>query len=97
MSAFRLTSAAARDLDRIARWTLQTWGESKMETYLRSLDDRFRWLALNPQSGRDRADIGSGYRSWPQGQHVIFYIVQPDWIAIIGVPHQAMDVDSYFT
>jgi len=67
-----------------------------METYLHGLNDRFGWLAQNPLSGRDRQDVGLGYRSYPQGQHVVFYIIQPDRIAIIGVPHQAMDVDSYF-
>lgn len=97
MNQHRLTPRAARDLAGIARWTLQTWGDARMDAYLRDLDDRFRWLAQHPNAGRDRAEVGAGYRSWPQGQHVIFYVIQHDQIAIIGVLHQAMDVDSYFT
>ena len=96
MSLFQITPNAARDLDAIARWTLRHWGEEHMERYLRSLDKRFRWLAVNPAAGRARDEIAAGYRSFPQGQHVVFYIKKNDAIAIIGIPHQAMDLDTFF-
>lgn len=97
MTGFRLTPKAARDLDGIAVWTARNWGADQMDAYVRRLNVRLHWLALNPLAGRDRSDVGPGYRSYPQGQHLIFYIIQPEHIAIIGVPHQAMDVDSYFS
>ena len=96
MTAFRITPRAARDLDGIARWTLRNWGADRMEAYLRSLNDRFLWLAQNPQTGRDRADVAKGYRSFPEGRHLIFYLIGSDHIAIIGLPHQAMDAGMYF-
>ena len=67
-----------------------------MEAYLRGLEGRFLWLAQNPQAGRNRADVAKGYRSFPEGRHLIFYLVRADHIAIIGVPHQAMDAATYF-
>lgn len=96
MTRFRITPRAARDLDEIALWTLRTWGVSRMESCLRGLNDRFLWLAENPKSGRELGDIGSGYRSFPEGRHLIFYIIVSDGIAIIGVPHQSMDVAAHF-
>lgn len=96
MSAFGLTPRALKDLDAIADYTLENWGAGQMETYLRALNDRFQWLADNPMLGRDRNDVGRGFRSFRQGAHLIFYIVSTDGIHIIGVPHASMDIDAYF-
>jgi toxin ParE1/3/4 len=96
VTAFQVTPRAAHDLDAIADWTLRHWGVERMETYLNSLNDRFNWLAMRPMAGRARDDIAAGYRSLPEGQHVVFYIVQAGAITIIGIPHQAMDVGVFF-
>ena len=96
MSKFQITPRALRDLDAIANWTLRQWGVERMEQYLRSLNDRFHWLATNPGAGRARDDIAEGYRSFPIGQHVVFYINHGGAIAVIGVPHQAMDMAAFF-
>ena len=94
--SFRITPRAAQDLRNIARYTLPTWGRKQRDTYLRAIDRRFSWLVENPNLGKPRADIKEGYYSYPQGSHVIFYLVREDGIDIIGVPHQRMDVVSYF-
>ncbi len=96
MSTARVTPRALADLEAIARWTVQRWGEARAEAYLRALSDRFDWLAAQPLLGRDRGEVGAGYRSFPQGRHVIFYVVIEGGIAIIGVPHQAMEAERYF-
>ena len=96
MTAFHVTPRAARDLDAIADWTLRHWGADRMEQYLHRMNDRFRWLEVHPMAGRARGDVADGYRSFPEGQHVVFYVIQIDGIAIIGIPHQAMDVGVFF-
>ena len=96
MTTFRITPRAARDLAGIAQWGLERWGSARMETYMRGLNHRFVWLARHPMSGRTRDDVMAGYRCFAEGQHVVFYVIQGNAIAIIGVPHQAMDVGGYF-
>lgn len=95
--SFRITPRAAQDMRNIARYTLQTWGRKQRDTYLRALDRRFSWLAENPKLGKPRPEIKKGYYSYPQGSHVIFYLVRESGIDIIGVPHQRMDVINYFS
>ncbi|MBU2677626.1 MAG: type II toxin-antitoxin system RelE/ParE family toxin [Gammaproteobacteria bacterium] len=95
-SRYRITPRAAADLDAIADYTIEKWGPERLETYLGALADRFEWLADNPLLGRDRSDIHKGYRSYPEGNHVVFYITQDDWIAIIGIPHKSMDIGAFF-
>ena len=74
--AFRVTPRAASDLRDIARYTLRTWGRKQRDAYLREMDKRFAVLAENPTLGKPRPDIREGYRSYPQGSHVIFYLVR---------------------
>jgi toxin ParE1/3/4 len=94
--ASRLTPRAASDLEAIADYTIETWGISQLETYLTELNCRFQWLADNPLAGRERNDVHPGYRSYPEGSHVIFYVVNDDNVGIIGIPHKSMDVEHLF-
>lgn len=96
MSVYRFTARALLDLDAIADYSLAAWGERQTTKYLTELDQRFRWLAQNPHVGRARDDVREGYRSYPHGKHVIFYVIIGADIAIIGVPHGAMDIEAYF-
>jgi toxin ParE1/3/4 len=96
VTAFRLTPRALRDLDAIADYTMKTWGERQTAKYLAELQQRFAWLAQNSQAGRARDEITEGYRSYPHGKHVIFYVILGADIAIIGVPHGSVDVEAYF-
>lgn len=89
---FRLTPRAAADLEAIADYTIERWGLEQLENYLRLLNSRFEWLAENPFAGRERNDVHSGYRSFPEGSHVIFYVVTGALVDIIGIPHKSMDI-----
>ena len=96
MRSVQVTPRALADLDAIADYTLATWGERQAEKYLFELKQRFQWLADHPRAGRKRDEVGHGFRSYPHGSHVIFYLIEPDWVAIIGVPHGSMDTEAYF-
>lgn len=96
MTLVHVTPRARADLRVIGRWTLKEWGEAPMRAYLRAMSERFDWLAQKPQRGRERSDVGPGYRCFPEGRHVVFYVILAEGIAIIGIPHQAMDVEGYF-
>ncbi len=93
---FRVTRRAEEDLRNIGRYTLKTWGKAQRDKYLLEIDRRFGWLADNPRMGQHRPDIEDGYYSYPQGSHVVFYLIREDAIDIIGIPHKQMDVQSYF-
>jgi len=93
---YRLTPRAFDDLKQIGRYTLQKWGKQQRNRYLLDLDQRFAWLAKHPRLGKHRPDIAEGYYCFPQGAHLIFYLLNSDGIDIIGIPHQAMDIAYYF-
>lgn len=92
----RVTPRAHKDLKNIGCYTLQAWGKEQRNKYLHALDQRFNWIAENPRIGKHRTDIQEGYYSFPQGSHVIFYLITKTTIDIIGIPHKEMDIINYF-
>tara|TARA_R110002110_G_scaffold406752_1_gene627079 strand:+ start:2272 stop:2571 length:300 start_codon:yes stop_codon:yes gene_type:complete len=96
MPGFRVTPRAQDDLKNIGRDTERQWGKRQRNTYLKALEKRFSWLAENPQLGKQRTDVAEGYYSFPQGEHVVFYLIGDEGIAIIGIPHKEMDIITYF-
>ena len=96
MAKYRVTPRAEEDLKSIGRYTQQHWGRAQRNAYLKNLENRFTWLAENPTHGRHRTDITEGYYSFPEGQHIVFYLRSQNSIDIIGIPHKDMDILSYF-
>jgi toxin ParE1/3/4 len=96
MADFKITPRAREDLIGIGRFTARKWGQKQCTLYLKNLDARFQWLADHPGRGKHRTDVQEGYHCFPQGSHLIFYIVRDYGIDIIGIPHQSMDVLNYF-
>ena len=96
MPGYRVTPRALDDLKNIGRYTERQWGKRQRNTYLKALEKRFNWLADNPKLGKHRPDIAKGYYSFPQGEHVVFYLIREKGIEFIGVPHKEMDIISYF-
>lgn len=93
---FRITKRAKEDLVGIGRYTERVWGKKQRDKYLGELDACFHWLAKNAKLGRHRPEVHEGYYSFPQGSHVVFYVIGGDHIDIIGIPHKSMDIGSFF-
>jgi toxin ParE1/3/4 len=92
----RLTPRARADLKEIGRFTLKTWGRTQRDVYLAAIDRRFQWLAEDPNRGRPRPEVAEGYHSYPEGGHMIFYRIRAGNIEILGIPHQALDIQAHF-
>ena len=60
MSRYRLAPAADQDIEAIATYTFETWGEQQTELYLDSLAKLFSTIAESPYLGRERKEIRSG-------------------------------------
>ena len=97
MTNIRFTPRAKEDLKTIGRYTMKRWGKEQRNLYLKNLEKRFIWLAEHPNLGKQRLDIAKNYYSYPQGEHVVFYLIGDRHIDIIGVPHKQMDILAYFT
>ena len=95
-NSFNLTFRAREDLRGIWKYTSEVWGEAQADSYIAGLNKRFLWLAEFPRLGMHRPDICEGYYCFPQGSHLVFYLIRGNKIDIIGIPHKAMDIVDYF-
>ncbi len=70
---YKLSKLAKEDFISIASYSVKNWGDAAAKRYITSLDDCFAQLGENPQLGKSRNAIKSGYFSFNAGSHVIFY------------------------
>lgn len=89
---FTLSEDAVADLREIGRFTLRQWGAEQRNRYLAQLDRQFAQIAVNPNLGRSRPEIGAGIRSVPEGSHLIIFQVKDTGVEILNVVHQSMDI-----
>jgi toxin ParE1/3/4 len=70
---FRLSTAAAGDLDGIRAYTLERWGRAQWLAYYGAMAGTFERIAAEPGTGR-RDGFRPGMRSVPCRAHVVFYV-----------------------
>jgi toxin ParE1/3/4 len=92
---YALRELALADLEAIWAYTAEQWGIEQAERYLQGLFGCLEELAANPRLGRERDDVKAGYRSFPQGRHVVFFVIASEGIEVIGIVHQSADVDAH--
>ena len=86
-----LSPQAEEDFTDILQYTLQTWGDRQMNAYRAVIDKALHTLLQNPLIGQVRSDISLHHRSFPAGQHVVYYRVSQRSILVARILHQRMD------
>ncbi len=94
-ASYSIRKLAEDDLERIWLYTNEEWDIEQADKYIRLLVSRFTWISENPLLGKKRDDVKPGYYCYPEGMHLIFYIITKTGIDIIGIPHQSMDVVTH--
>ena len=65
-------------------------GVAQSRKYLAELRVTIQLLAETPALGKGRPDVGPDVFSFPQGSHVIYYLVHGQQIVVFGVLHRRM-------
>ena len=92
----RLRARARQDLDGILDYSVAEHGEAQAEAYLRAIGAALARLADHPELGMARPDLALELRSYPVGEHRIFYLLLADRISVVRVLHKAMDAERHF-
>ena len=96
MLKLRLSQTAEKDLEDIWSYTLSTWGKDQALAYLDMFEKGLYQILENPLIGKARPEIKPGYRALQVGKHLIFYLAGTEFVDVIGIPHQRMDILKYF-
>jgi toxin ParE1/3/4 len=71
-------------------------GLSFADSTLANIESKFRLLVQFPSSGRVRAELLVGLRSYPAGDFVIFYRILETTVEVVRVLHGRRDIDVIF-
>ncbi len=88
---------ALKDLEDIWLYTLSEWNLEQADAYISAILARLDWLADHPTAGKPRDEVMPGYFCFPEGRHLIFYIMTRGTVDVIGIPHQSMDIAGHLT
>jgi toxin ParE1/3/4 len=94
-AAIVLQPEARRDIEDILIHSAEHWGLKQRDAYRDEIDRAFEVLRENPRLGRPRAEIAAGLRSLRVRQHVIYYRVSVQRVAILRVLHGKMDAAQH--
>lgn len=88
---YRLSEAAASDIENILDTSLTAFGALQTEDYYTALTQCLELLGENPEMGTKADDIRPGYRRFPHESHVVFYTIEESGVFIVRILHQHMD------
>jgi toxin ParE1/3/4 len=93
----RVARSAVADLDEIWAYLAEKESIEAAERLVGLLTGRFMFLAKNPAAGRSRSELHKGLRSFPVGNHQIYYKQEKNGIVrILHVRHAARDEAKLF-
>jgi toxin ParE1/3/4 len=92
----RLGESAKQDLRDIWRGLAEYSGLAFADSTLANIESKFRLLAQFPSSGRMRAELFAGLRSYPAGDFAIFYRIVETTVEVVRVLHGRRDIDVIF-
>ena len=92
-----LSKRAEQDLTSIWRYTVEVWSRKQANKYVQAILTAILRIAKAPtQVGRSYEHVLGGYRKYPCGKHVIFYIIKADGaVFIVRILHEKMDFDKH--
>ena len=92
----RFRPAALTDLETIYDTTVEAWGMRQAEHYASQIRAAVDRLVDHPRSGHVYREVipEREYRSIPSGRHLIFYTLDEDYIIVVRILHDRMDVRS---
>lgn len=86
-----ISERAEADLREIWLYSFDNWGEAQADRYLDELDAGLRKCGVEPEGGKQREAVRSGYWSSLVRKHVVFYTFTDAEVLIQRVLHGSMD------
>jgi len=91
--SYVVAKGAAADLEEIARYTAEQWGEDQCQAYIRQLDEVAEAVAKGQGVFKDMSSLHPKLRMALCGRHYVFCLHRPDAPAVIlAILHERMDI-----
>ena len=91
--SYVVAKGAAADLEEIARYTAEQWGEEQCRVYIGQLDKAAEAVAKGEGVFKDMSSLHPKLRMALCGRHYVFCLPRPDAPAVIlAILHEHMDI-----
>ena len=95
MSLYVFSKEAENDLVEIYSYGFINYGESKADLYIEALKEKCQFLADMPNLCSDRDEFEPSVKIHHHKKHLIIYTVETDYILIVRVLHERMDIQQH--
>ncbi|MFK7958293.1 MAG: type II toxin-antitoxin system RelE/ParE family toxin [Lysobacterales bacterium] len=86
-------SASFPKRSKISRaYTERAWGIDQAGQYTEAINSAFAQLSEDPLICRERTEFEPAVRIFPQGSHLIVYLVDDHSVVVVRVLHKSMDI-----
>ena len=94
MTTYRLSTAAAVDIDEIFVYGIENYGLIRATDYMTGLSGAIEMLCDHPMLGRRADELAMDLRRLEYQTHIVFYQLNRECIHIVRILHDRMDVDG---
>lgn len=91
---YRISEKAISDLEKIWFYTLNKWSKEQADRYHQLIMQEIEFIADNFNLSREVNHIRAGYRITKVKSHLIFLRKVGDFIEIIRILHENMDIEN---
>ena len=95
MVNYNYSFEARDDLKEIYKYTLINFGIKQAKDYMAKITGNLILVANKTLQGRNADILKHGLRKIESGSHVIFYLQKANYIFVVRVLHQSMDVKQH--
>src|SRR5690349_10245236 len=95
MPTIVLRREARLDLDKIDRFSRETFGNEKADVYMSEFTRAFRLISEYPEIGAAFRSRKVPLRSYPAGSHRIFYYFDGRRVVMVRILHTAMNAGRH--
>jgi len=94
---YQISVKASEDIENIWLYTATTWSVEQADKYYNLIFDNIEHIARYPLLGKEYKHVLPNYRCLQVESHLIFYKYKEnqDFIEIIRILHQSMDVERW--
>ena len=93
---WRISKAAAKDLQSIWLFTKEMWSERQADRYCQLIMNEIQAICMHPHAGMNYGHVRTGYYASKVKSHLIFYRIKSKKLEVIRILHERMDLLQQF-
>ncbi len=94
MANYRISIEANKDLEKIWKYTFESWSVKQADRYINQIFEEIEYISVTPENGKNFSYVRKGYFRTKVNFHFIFYRIENKTIEIIRILHQRMDIEN---